>query len=128
MNSADLAAGSESVLREFRKRGVGQTMKKLLPSFALLGLSVASAATYRVTFHETAVVAGKELKPGDYKVELKDNKAVITNRKESVEADVTVETDGHKYDSTSVKYRNGDGKYRVQEIRIGGTNTKVVFN
>jgi len=28
----------------------------------------------------------------------------------------------------SVKYQNGDGKYRVQEIRLGGTKTKLVFD
>jgi hypothetical protein len=32
-----------------------------------------------------------------------------------------------KYSTTSVRYTNGDGKQRVQEIRVGGTDTKIVF-
>ena len=70
---------------------------------------------------------GTELKPGVYKVELKDNKAVISRGKQSVETPVTAETADSKFSSTSVRYHNGDGKYRLQEIRIGGTNTKLIF-
>jgi hypothetical protein len=103
-------------------------IKKLISSFGVLALAVASAdTTYKVTFHQPSVVNGTELKPGDYKVELKDNTAVITKGKQSVEAPVKTETVNSKFASTSVRYLNGDGKYRVQEIQIGGTNTKLVF-
>ena len=39
-----------------------------------------------------------------------------------------VETAEEKFGSTSVRYQNGDGKYRIQEIRLGGTKTRLVFN
>ena len=29
-----------------------------------------------------------------------------------------------KFSSTSVRYKNGDGKYRIEEIRFGGTTTR----
>lgn len=103
-------------------------MKKVLLSFATLALAVASAASsYRITLFQPSIVAGTELKPGDYKVTLKDNKAIISSGKTSVEANVTSETADAKFSSTTVRYSNGDGKYRVQEIRLGGTNTKLVF-
>ena len=104
-------------------------MKKILLSFATLALAVASAAnSYRVTLFQPSVVNGTELKPGDYKVTLKDNnKAVLTSGKTSIEANVRQETGDSKFSSTTVRYQNGDGKYRVQEIRLGGTNTKLVF-
>jgi hypothetical protein len=103
-------------------------MKKVLFSFATLALAVASAASsYRITLFQPSLVAGTELKPGDYKVTLKDNKAVITSGKTSVEATVKSETADSKYSSTTVRYSNGDGKYRLQEIRLGGTTTKLVF-
>lgn len=103
-------------------------MKKLLLSFATVALAVASAAsTYRITLFQPSIVAGTELKPGDYKVTLKDDKAVITSGKTSVEAAVRTETADSKFSSTTVRYANGDGKYRVQEIRLGGTNTRLVF-
>jgi hypothetical protein len=102
--------------------------KKILLSFATLALATASAASsYRVTLFQPSIVAGQELKPGEYKVTVNDNKAVITRGKESVEADVKTETADAKFSSTTVRYRNGDGKYRVQEIRLGGTNTRLVF-
>ena len=40
------------------------------------------------------------------------------------EADVKMETADTKFSSTSVRYRNGDGKYRLQEIRLGGARRR----
>lgn len=104
-------------------------MNKVLLSFATVALAVASAASsYRITLFQPSIVAGTELKPGEYKVTLKDNnKAVITSGKTSVEANVITETADSKFSSTTVRYSNGDGKYKVQEIRLGGTNTKLIF-
>lgn len=103
-------------------------MKRILLSFATLALAVASAASsYRITLFQPAMVNGTELKPGEYKVTLRDNKAVLTGGKASVEANVKTETADAKFSSTTVRFLNGDGKYRVQEIRLGGTNTKLVF-
>ena len=102
--------------------------KKILLSMATLALATASAASsYRITLFQPSIVAGQELQPGEYKVTLKDNKAVIAKGKQSVEADVKTETADAKFSSTTVRYRNGDGKYRVQEIRLGGTSTRLVF-
>ena len=103
-------------------------MKKFAFSFAVMALAVASAAdSYRVTLFQPSVVAGKELKPGEYKVTVKDNKAVIAQGKNSVEADVKVESFDNKFGSTSVRYTVGEGKNKVQEIRLGNTKTKLVF-
>ncbi len=103
-------------------------MKKILFGFTTLALALASAASYRVTLFQPSLVAGTELKPGEYKIELKDNKAVVKGGKSVVEADVKVETADQKFSSTSVRYSNADGKMKVQEIRLGGTNSKIVFN
>ena len=102
--------------------------KKFLLSFGTLALAIASAASsHKITLFQPSLVNGTELKPGDYKVTLKDNKAVITSGKTSIEANVKTETADSKFSSTTVRYTNGDGKYRVQEIRLGGTTTKLVF-
>lgn len=103
-------------------------MKKILFGFTTLALAIASAATYRVTLFQPSIIAGTELKPGDYKIEVKDNKAVVKGGKSVVEADVRVETADQKFGATSVRYTNADGKMKVQEIRLGGTNSKIVFN
>ena len=103
--------------------------KKLIVTFVLLaGLLLASSGTYTVTLFQPSVVGGTELKPGDYKVSVQDNKVVISKGKEKVEATVKTETADTKFSSTSVRYTNADGKFKVQEIRLGGTTTKLVFN
>ena len=104
-------------------------MKKVFLGFATVALAVASAATtYRITLFQPSTVAGTELKAGDYKVTMKDdNTAVISSGKNKVEAAVKTETASEKYSSTTVRYANDAGKYKLQEIRLGGTNTKLVF-
>jgi hypothetical protein len=104
-------------------------MKKILFGFATLALAVASAATtYKVTLFQNSTINGTELKPGDYKFELIDNKVVVKSGKKTVEADVKVESASEKFGATSVRYTTVDGKNQVQEIRLGGTSTKLVFN
>jgi hypothetical protein len=102
-------------------------MKKTLFALAITALALAGAETYRVKFYQHSVVGGTELKPGEYRVDLNGEKAVISGGRQSVETTVKVETADSKFNSTSVKYHNGDGKYRLAEIRLGGTKTKLVF-
>ena len=100
-------------------------VKNILLGFASLALAVASAASsYNVTFYEPVMINGSELKPGDYKVELKDKTAVIKQGKTVTEAPVKVENDSQKYQRTAVRM-NG---MQIEEIRIGGTSTRIVFD
>lgn len=106
-------------------------MTKTMKFFALfltLAMVCASAATYNVTLFQPSHVNGKDLKPGDYKMTVENDKATIMKGKEKVEAAVKIETGDAKFVSTSVRYTEDNGKAKVQEIRLGGTNTKVVFN
>ncbi len=104
-------------------------MKKLMLSFGTLALAIASAAsTYHFSIFEPSYVAGQELKPGDYKIQLNGDKAMIKAGKQSVEAAVKVENGNEKFSETSVRYSTANGKMMVQEIRLGGTHTKLVFN
>ena len=101
---------------------------KLILMFSLLAAGVASAATHTLTLFQDSFINGKELKSGEYRMVVKDSTVVIRKGKESVEAPVKIENAENKFNTTTVRYLNGDGKYRVQEIRIGGTKTKLVFN
>jgi hypothetical protein len=101
---------------------------KLFALFLSAALMLASAATYNVTFFQPSVVAGKELKAGDYKVTMDGGNAIISMGKQKVEAPAKIETADSKFSSTSVRYTTEDGKMKIQEIRLGGTNQKVVFN
>ncbi|MFB3825620.1 MAG: hypothetical protein ACE15B_02580 [Bryobacteraceae bacterium] len=105
-------------------------MKRLVVCFAAFALAIAgaSAKTYSLTLFQPSVLNGTELKPGDYKLDVNGDKIAIRGHKQKVEANVQVVTGDQKYPSTSVRYSNGSGKYQIQEIRIGGTKTKVVVN
>jgi hypothetical protein len=102
-------------------------INRILVLFTVLALAgLASAKSYTITLFEPSVIGGSELKPGEYTLELKDEKVVIKKGKQMGEAAVKVETADSKYSTTSVRYSNGDGKYHIQEIHLGGTNMKLV--
>lgn len=90
--------------------------------------ALAQAETYHVTLLKPSIVAGKELKPGEYKVEVNNDKAVISHGKDSVETKVKTESADKKYGSTTVRYELEGEKYKVQEIGIGGTKTRLVIS
>jgi len=93
--------------------------------FATLAFAVASAATnYNVTFYEPVVINGTTLKPGEYKVEVNENKATLKKGKVVAESPVKVESNEAKYPTTSVRLAAGT---QLEEIRVGGTRTRLVF-
>lgn len=102
--------------------------KKLVITFLMLALAVASAKTYYVTFFQPSVIGGTELKAGEYQLKVEGDQLTVKNGKIVAQAAVKVEQNGVKYSRTAVRYNNGDGRYRVQEIRLGGTNLKLSFN
>ena len=103
--------------------------KKFLPILVFFcGVAVASGKTYSVTLYQQSIVGSAQLQPGDYKLDVDGSKVTLRNGKKATEAEVKVETGDQKYSSTTVRYQNGDGNYRIQEIRLGGTKTKLVFN
>jgi|SRR5579863_6297708 hypothetical protein len=105
----------------------GMAVRSALTLTVLAMGALAQAETYHVTLLKPSVVGGQELKPGDYKVEVTNDKAVISHGKKSVETKVKTETSEKKYDSTTVRYELDGDKYKVQEIGIGGTKTKLVI-
>jgi hypothetical protein len=102
--------------------------KAMLLASLLAGLALANTKSFTVTLYEPAVVGGTELKAGDYKCELRDQKLVIKHGHETTEAPVKVENSDSKYASTSVRYNTGDGKQKLEEIHVGGTNMKLVLD
>lgn len=97
-----------------------------------LGLLVLTAAfalaseAHKVTFYQPATVNGTAFKAGEVKVEVKDATTVILKQgKTTAEAKAKVEQSSDKFLNSSVSV-DGDTK-QLQEIRIGGTATKVLF-
>jgi hypothetical protein len=102
-------------------------LRKVLPFLLLAGLAVAGSRSYTVSLSKPNMLGSTELQPGDYKLEI--NKKVILRRgKVETESPVKVEQGDVKFASTVVRYiGSADGKLRIQEIRIGGTKTKLLF-
>jgi hypothetical protein len=104
------------------------TMRIVLPLFLVAGLAVASARSYTVSLTKPNMIGATELKPGDCKIEVTGEKALIRQGKVQTESPIKVEENDTKFNNTVVRYvNNADGKLRIQEIRIGGTRTKLVF-
>lgn len=101
---------------------------KLLVCFALVGLAMASAKTYSLNLMGSVMLAGTELKAGQYQLEVVDQKAVIRAGKTEVQAPVKVETANAKFGRTTVLLAESGGKQRIAEICIGGTNTRLLFS
>ena len=100
-------------------------MKKIMLAVATFALTALAASnTYHVTFDEAAWINGTQVKPGDYRVQVEGDKAVLKSGKNVIEAPVKLETADHKFASTGVVM---DSKQKVQEIQIGGTKERIVF-
>jgi hypothetical protein len=95
-------------------------------TFMTVASAVALAASsYNVTLFDQSTLAGQTLKPGDYKLEVKDNGVVFKRGKQTVEAPATTETSEKKFKTTSIRYND---QHEIQEIVLGGTTTKLVLN
>jgi hypothetical protein len=101
-------------------------MKKTAFAFLLLALGVASAKTYNVTLFQPSMVAGTELAAGDYKLEVEGTKATLKAGKKTTTCNVRIEKAADKSSSTRLRMVAKDGKMHLSEIRLGGTDTKVI--
>jgi hypothetical protein len=103
-------------------------MKKAIAVILALGISAAYAASsYQFTLYKATTVNGTQLKPGPVKLDLQGDKVVIKQGKTTVESNVTVQSAEHKFNDSSVTY-NADAADQIQEIRLGGTATKLLFD
>jgi hypothetical protein len=103
---------------------------KLLLLFAsvLLFTGAVFAKTHTIRLHLPTQVGGEELKPGSYRLEIADGKAVFFDGRQRVEAPVSLKESDQKFSKDSARYIDADGKMKVREIRFGGTTTRVVFS
>ena len=104
-------------------------MKKLLVlCLAAASFALAAAETHRITLFQDSRLNGTDLKAGEYKLEVLGDKIVLKSGKVKVEAPAKMEASNSKYNTNSILYKNGGGKFEIQEIHVGGTKTKLVVN
>lgn len=104
-------------------------MFRSLLLFAALGLSIASAKSYDVTLDSASKIGNVELKAGKYSLAVMDNtKVKFTNANgEAVETSAKVSTVDKKFQATQVDMKQINGTAQVNEIDLGGTKTKILF-
>ena len=95
--------------------------------FFALGLAAYAGSSYSIRLSQPAEVGGTELKPGDYKVQVEGGKATIKGEGKTIETNVRVEDGAAKFARTSVRYDTADGKYKMEQIQVGGTKTTLIF-
>ena len=103
----------------------------LIPSAVTLMVMIgpiAKAANYHITLLKPSVVAGTDLKAGEYDVAVVNDKMVITHNRTSVETAVKTVASDKKYTTTTVRYELKDEKYKLLAIEVGGTKTKLVID
>jgi hypothetical protein len=106
-----------------------RTVKLLggIVAFISMGLTAAAASRDTVTIGERAEIGEQSLKPGEYKVEVEGNKATLKGAGTSIEMPVRVVEGDAKFSRTSMRYNIAGGKYRLEQIQIGGTKTTLIF-
>ena len=100
-------------------------LKKILLSSVIAGVTLAGAATkkYRVDIFEDSAVEGKSLKAGEYRIEMQNEVAVITQGKQAIEVPAHSESVTDKFSNTEIVYEN----HKIKEIHLGGSRVKIVF-
>ncbi len=100
-------------------------MKQLMLVCATLTMAIANASTHKIVFYENATLNGKEVQAGRYKAEIDGGKLVLKKGEKSIEADVNVENNASKFPKNAVRYLSSEGKFQIQEIRVGGTKMRL---
>ena len=98
----------------------------MLLSSMIVGGMLATAATkgYRVHILEDSVVEGNSLSSGEYRIELRNDTAVIKQGKQTLEVPAHSESVTNKFSDTELVYDN----HKLQEIHVGGSRVKIVFD
>ena len=98
----------------------------LITLLACASLAIASER-FKITFVYPTYIGETELKPGACRLILDGDQAIFEQGKRKLEVTVKVETVKDQYRQTTVRYHIDGGKYKVSEIRLGGTNRKLIF-
>jgi hypothetical protein len=106
------------------------TCMAILLAFGFLTATAIADQSYRITLSDASKIGNAELKPGDFKLVVDAPKVVLTELKtgKSIEVEAQVENMDEKFDRTEIHSNRVDGVSQINEIRIGGSKTRIAFN
>ena len=87
----------------------------------------AAGKSYDINLYQKITAGGVDLQPGQYKLEVGNDRATFHQGKISAANPVRVETAEEVYPRTGMVLVKGDGRTYIREIHLGGTKTKLVF-
>ncbi|HVW09404.1 MAG TPA: hypothetical protein VHC90_12520 [Bryobacteraceae bacterium] len=98
-----------------------------VPAMVMATAGIAFAGSY-FTLADTANLAGKKLKAGEYEVSLKKDQAEITNPDgKTFKVPVKVEQAATKFPNTFAITKPGNGGVDLIEVDLGGSTNRLIF-
>ena len=101
----------------------------LLGVLAMSILPIASAKSYTIAFTGLTVVGSTQLPAGEYTLKVEGSNAVISSvdNDKSVTVPVKIENADKKYGVTTVETTQEGNASHIDDILLGGSNTKLDF-
>ncbi len=103
-------------------------LNKMLLIFAIFGIAIASAKSYRVTLTEPYAIGSRTLKPGDYHLSVNGTTAVLTDSHNKVKISGTTQNENEKFAETAILSDHEAGASQLKSVQLGGTHLQVDFN
>jgi hypothetical protein len=94
--------------------------------FLLLALSVMSAETYTFEIYQPVYLGGKELKTGEYRLDVQGDNITLKKGKLTYESKVKVETLAQKARATALVCDKAGDRLEVSAIQLKGSTTQLV--
>ena len=108
-------------------------LQRLVLAFVILAVSAfagtvtGAKTTFKITLADGVAVNGTDLKAGDCRLVLGENKITLEQGSVSVAMAAKVETVATSFDGTVIFYVSQGSKRALSEIRLGGTKTKITL-
>jgi hypothetical protein len=95
--------------------------------FGTFALGLVFAASHQMVISSPTWVNGKELKPGDYKLQMQANSVTIQGHETSIQVPAEIQTSAAKHPYTTFRSETVNGKQQLEEVDLGGTKTTILF-
>ncbi|HTS46902.1 MAG TPA: hypothetical protein VMH05_03100 [Bryobacteraceae bacterium] len=96
-------------------------------AFGTLALGLVFAAGHQMIITSPTWLNGKELTPGDYKLQVQGNNVTIKGHEINMQVPAEIQTSAAKHPYTSFRIDNINGKQQLEEVDVGGTKTTIRF-
>jgi len=104
-------------------------LNKLILGACVFSLGIATAASsYHLKILDPTYVGQTQLKPGDYQVTVEGDKVTFKQGKTVIAVTAKTETNDTKFSDTMMNTATENGRIKLKEIDLKGTNSKIVLS